>query len=96
MVVYERISTWCGQDLCVRKCDTGNEKKIVSDPSNRGAIINCTDLIIKNSELEEENKKLRYAAKLITKRKTMTSGGLAMAECDRYCKSLGLRPWIVE
>lgn len=51
-------------------------------------------------ELEAEVKRLRgtitslaHAAKLIAKRKTMISGSPEMANCDAYCKGLGLRPW---
>jgi len=57
----------------------------------------CADMDLAHAgqriyELEEENKKLRHAAKLIAKRKYMTSGNLEMAKCDEYCKELGLRP----
>lgn len=40
--------------------------------------------------------RLRHAALLLAKRPFMTSGGLEMANCDAYCKELGLKPWDFE
>lgn len=41
-----------------------------------------------------EIKRLRKAARLIHDRHGMVSGSLEMAECDEFCKSVGLEVWI--
>jgi len=35
----------------------------------------------------------KQAAKMISRRPQMPSGGPEMARCDEFCKRLGLRPW---
>ena len=40
-----------------------------------------------------EIRNLRKAARLIHDRHGMVSGSLEMAECDEFCKSVGLEVW---
>ena len=45
------------------------------------------------NRLEDENKKLRIAARLIHQRSQVASGSKEMADIDSFCKNIGLRVW---
>lgn len=45
------------------------------------------------NRLEEENKKLRIATRLIHQRGQAQSGSKEMADIDAYCETIGLRVW---
>lgn len=51
------------------------------------------DGVVLLRDSRDEIVKLRTAARLIHDRHKMVSGSLEMAECDEFCKSLGLEVW---
>ena len=53
-----------------------------------------SDLLSIFDELSKDQEKLRHAAYLCWRRGYMVSGSMEMAECDAFCKSVGLEPWI--
>ena len=44
-------------------------------------------------EADEENKKLRIAARLIHQRAQVQSGSKEMSDIDEFCKGIGLKVW---
>ena len=81
------MQTW-DNTIFTRRLDRVSHEK--PDPYEWMDHTEKTELII---ALLEENKRLRRAARMIARRQYMVSGGLAMAECDAFCRELRLRPW---
>lgn len=51
------------------------------------------DVLTIGDDAADEIIALRKAARLCWERGWMVSGSIEMAECDAFCKSVGLEPW---